>query len=312
MMISHHSRRIAISFMVVLGLSVAMITYDLSRMQIMQSKLDVITKEHNIKTSLMMAFQHGIYERQVSLRNILLMDDPFERDIGKADFNSYATNMPLNVEEKQLITDISDAMVVAYNAQLNLIDTSIYDSNDKIGKEEIDSAFKTQAVVLDMVKQMIALQKSATQKAIMDAEQSYQEVKTSTYILGGSSLIFGLFVAIFIIRLTESQTRKVRDTMTELENSRNMLEKRVDERTEQLAQARDAALASNKSKDNFLATMSHELRTPLNIIIGYSEMLEEQAIDENVKSFIPDLKKIQSSANHQLKLVSSILDISSG
>jgi len=320
MMISHHSRKIAISFMVVLGLSVAMITYDLSRMQIMQSKLDVITKEHNIKTSLMTEFQHGIYERQVSMRNILLMDDPFERDIGKADFNSYAVNivkarsdflsMSLNVEEKSLITDISAAMSVAYKAQLDLIDASIYDSIDKFGKEEIDSAFKTQAIVLDMVKQMIALQQDASRKSVMDAEQSYQEAKTSIYLLGGSSLIFGIFVAIFIIRLTESQTGKVRDTMTELENSRNLLEKRVDERTGQLAQARDAALASNKSKDNFLATMSHELRTPLNIIIGYSEMLEEQAIDENIKSFIPDLKKIQSSANHQLKLVSSILDIS--
>lgn len=55
--------------------------------------------------------------------------------------------------------------------------------------------------------------------------------------------------------------------------------------------------------------MSHELRTPLNIIIGYSEMLEEMAEEGKVHKFIPDLKKIQSAANHQLKLVSNILDI---
>ena len=37
--------------------------------------------------------------------------------------------------------------------------------------------------------------------------------------------------------------------------------------------------------------MSHELRTPLNAIIGYSEMLIEDAEDEN-EDFIPDLDKI--------------------
>ncbi len=320
MMISQHSRKIAISFMIVLGLSLAMITYDLSRMRIMQSKLDVITKEHNVKTSLMTTFQHGIYERQISLRHILLMEDPFDRDLGKTEFNSYAVNivearsdflrLPLNEKEKILITEISTAMVVAYKAQLDLIDASIYEGKVKFSRNEIDHAFKTQAVVLDMVKQMIMLQQQATKKSVMDAEQSYQEAKTSIYVLGGSSLIFGLLVAFLIIRLTESQAGDVNDAMAELEKSRNELENRVNKRTEQLAQARDVALASNKSKDNFLATMSHELRTPLNIIIGYSEMLEEQAIDENVKSFIPDLKKIQTSAHHQLKLVSSILDIS--
>lgn len=76
MMISRHSRKIAISFVIVLGLSLAMILFDLSRMNIMQSKLDVITKEHNIKSNLMMTMRHGIYERQVSLRNIMLMKDP--------------------------------------------------------------------------------------------------------------------------------------------------------------------------------------------------------------------------------------------
>lgn len=81
-------------------------------------------------------------------------------------------------------------------------------------------------------------------------------------------------------------------------------------RTDELAQARDDALASNKAKDYFLASMSHELRTPLNIIVGYSELLEEDAIDEGNKKLATDLNKILSAAHHQLVLVDSILDIS--
>lgn len=320
MIISRHSRNIAISFMIVLGLSLAMIIFDLSRMSLMQSKLDVITKEHNIKSGLMMIMQHGVYERQVSLRNIMLMTDSFERDTGRTDFNSYAlnivnarnkfSNMVLNEQEKKLLVEINATMALAYKAQINLIDASIYYDNEIIAKKELQKAFNAQKVFMGKIKQMIMLQKEATQKSVMDAEQSYRAAKTSVYILGGSSLIFGILVAILIIRLTESQTRDVNNAISEIEKTRNLLEQRVNERTEQLAQTRDIALASNKSKDSFLATMSHELRTPLNIIIGYSEILEEIAEEEKIRNFIPDLKKIQSAANHQLRLVSSILDIS--
>lgn len=320
MMISKHSRKIAISFAIVLALSLVMIVFDLSRMKLMQSKLDVITNEHNVKSALMMSMRHGIYERQVSLRNIMLMTDPFERDIGKTAFNSYALNivtardlfssMPLNDEEKKVLKQINAAMVLAYEAQINLIDTSIYNEKKKITKQDLVKAFKTQEVFMDKVRQMIMLQKQATKEAVIDAGNSYQSAKSSVYILGGSALLIGLFVAILVIRLTESQARDVNNAMSEIEESHNLLEERVEIRTKELAQVRDEALASNKAKDIFLANMSHELRTPLNIILGYSELLEEIAEDEGEKKLIPDLKKIQGAAQHQLELINSILDIS--
>ena len=70
-----------------------------------------------------------------------------------------------------------------------------------------------------------------------------------------------------------------------------------------------AAEAANAAKSTFLANMSHELRTPLNAIIGYSEMLIEDAEDEN-EDFIPDLDKINSSGKHLLGLINDILDLS--
>ena len=305
--------------MVVLGLSLAMIVFDLSRMKVMQSKLDVITKEHNIKSSLMMTIRHGIYERQVSLRNIMLMDDPFERDEGKTIFNSYAlgiiearnnfSKMQLSEDERKILEEINKAMAIAYAAQIQSIDASIY-KNKRITKKALDKTFNTQKIFIDKVKKMIMFQKHASQKAVMDAESSYNEAQSSVYILGGSSLLFGLFVAIFIIRLTESQTRDVNNAILEIEESHKLLEERVNQRTKELSEARDEALISNKTKDEFLATMSHELRTPLNIILGYSELLAEIAEDEGCKNIIPDLNRIENAAKHQLTLVNSLLDIS--
>ena len=70
-----------------------------------------------------------------------------------------------------------------------------------------------------------------------------------------------------------------------------------------------ATLAS-KTKSDFLANMSHELRTPLNAVIGYSEMLQEDAIAEGNKQVAEDLGKIHRSANHLLGLINGVLDLS--
>jgi signal transduction histidine kinase len=77
-----------------------------------------------------------------------------------------------------------------------------------------------------------------------------------------------------------------------------------------LAEAKDVAEAANRAKSQFMANMSHELRTPLNAVIGYSEMLEEEATDLGADIFIHDLQKIQHSGKHLLSMVNDVLDIS--
>src|SRR4029453_6465667 len=56
--------------------------------------------------------------------------------------------------------------------------------------------------------------------------------------------------------------------------------------------------------------MSHELRTPLNAIIGYSEMLQEEAVDLGQGGLTPDLQKIQAAGKQLLMLINDILDLS--
>ncbi len=81
-----------------------------------------------------------------------------------------------------------------------------------------------------------------------------------------------------------------------------------------LIEARDVAVEASKSKSEFLANMSHELRTPMNAIIGYSEMLieeaEEEAKEEAKITLIEDLRKIHSAGGHLLQLINDILDLS--
>jgi CheY-like chemotaxis protein len=88
------------------------------------------------------------------------------------------------------------------------------------------------------------------------------------------------------------------------------LEKKVEERTFELVQSRDLAEGANRAKSQFLANMSHELRTPLNAIMGYTDMLQEDALEQGYGHIKPDLDKIYSSARHLLGLINDILDLS--
>lgn len=79
------------------------------------------------------------------------------------------------------------------------------------------------------------------------------------------------------------------------------------ERSDNLEQARLQAEQSAEAKARFLANMSHEMRTPLNAVIGLSQKEYYKACDEQTKNFA---SLINSSGQHLLKLINSVLDLS--
>ncbi len=73
----------------------------------------------------------------------------------------------------------------------------------------------------------------------------------------------------------------------------------------ELTEARDAAEAGRRAKDEFLATMSHELRTPLNGVIGMAQVLAFSKLDPAQQA---DLATLSQSARDVLGLVDDVLD----
>lgn len=105
----------------------------------------------------------------------------------------------------------------------------------------------------------------------------------------------------------------VLERTSELEKSNEELEDEVAERRrveDELRRARDDAQEATRAKSRFLANMSHELRTPLNAVIGYSELLIEEAEEEGAEFMLGDLEKISAAGKHLLELINSVLDLS--
>ncbi|MCB9752325.1 MAG: hypothetical protein H6713_20415 [Myxococcales bacterium] len=82
-------------------------------------------------------------------------------------------------------------------------------------------------------------------------------------------------------------------------------ERRAGELLDEARVARGVAEQASRAKTQFLANMSHELRTPLNAVIGFSELLLEDADEATTE----ELESIRRAGKHLLGIISDILDL---
>lgn len=93
----------------------------------------------------------------------------------------------------------------------------------------------------------------------------------------------------------------------ELSDHRHNLEALVRERTEELREKRDEALAAANAKSEFLANMSHEIRTPMNGVIGVLSLLKDAPLKEDHRRL---LETASRSADSLMMIIDDILDFS--
>jgi signal transduction histidine kinase/CheY-like chemotaxis protein len=91
---------------------------------------------------------------------------------------------------------------------------------------------------------------------------------------------------------------------------RASLASRVEKRTTELQEANVQLAQAMRLKDEFLANVSHELRTPLNVILGNTELLQDQFYGPLTPKQARAISLVDSSGQHLLELINDILDLS--
>ncbi len=123
-----------------------------------------------------------------------------------------------------------------------------------------------------------------------------------------------MFEIIFLIIASlrsQDEMRGIANREAQLLSAYADVERQVNERTVALSYAKGMAEAANRAKSDFLANMSHEIRTPMTAIVGYAEILVNDAsVVDDPGQRVSALQTIQRNGNHLLQIINDILDLS--
>ena len=148
----------------------------------------------------------------------------------------------------------------------------------------------------DMLTSALAIYDSTADKVTF-----YDFVKDNMIVFFATAGFFALSIIGIILLLL----RKARKAEAVAKLAANDTQKLNDKLQIALKKAEDASLA----KTRFLNNMSHDIRTPMNVILGYTQLMEDELKGKGLPETLEHLEKLQQSGNLLLSIINNVLDM---
>jgi signal transduction histidine kinase/ActR/RegA family two-component response regulator len=124
----------------------------------------------------------------------------------------------------------------------------------------------------------------------------------------GVSITTEVMILLFVVAilLTARHLERAEDRRRAAEERLNEARREAERARAEAEQARGQAEEASRAKSEFLSRMSHELRTPLNAVLGFSQLLAMDELDERQREAVEQINK---GGRHLLDLINEVLDI---
>ncbi len=306
-------------FVLILSVLISASHIGMQSLEVVNQQLSQTIQRSHIETNLLLKMRDAVRKRLLSSLQSLHSQDPFELEQAWED-GVYQAASFLGARQKlnALGRDIQTVEIWEQQppllAQSRRLLNQILD-HAKQGKQtqayaQLKQAYQLNHKIVANLDVLLELSRSRADNNIQFAKNDYTQTKKQVNFFSVIAALLCLAIILFIIARIRAQQQAVNHLVTELKQVNEHLEQRVLERTSELMISRDEALEASQAKSQFLANMSHELRTPLNAVIGYSELLGEEALDSGFEIHHADLDKISHAGQYLLHLVNNVLDIS--
>lgn len=202
------------------------------------------------------------------LKTLVAMEEKDRREISTTDVVRLAQLVDRKLEELKLVAELRRQQGLEAAA------AKVAEGKGKSIMDEIRTLFEVRSIKLESSIAQI------TEVLATDLRWSFISVMATSL----SGLLAGA-VSWVMVRRADAQAR----------------------REERLTAEKRRAEMADREKSAFLATMSHEIRTPMNAILGFGELLVEEAATDKEKRYA---QSIVRSGNSLLQIINDILDLS--
>ena len=294
-----------VGFSIILLLVLLAASITLYHLAQINKEVNQIVNINSRKTESLQIMRDAMRERQVSLRDMIIHSDPFDRDHDWQRHNTSAEKF-LMARDQLISLGFTEAERREYDIlrekvtkggllQVKIIELMIEGGDIGNIEQLFQDAFKAQQNAFMQMDKLFAIQRATTREALDKTQRSYQFVTQLTFIFGVATIILGLFIAAAVISRNNHQLRLI-------QKYQGHLEEQVDQRTKELQIINKELLSYNHS-------LAHDLRTPVRAIMSFSQILQDDLKDVLTKEQAYDFERIINASDRMHTLIDDILNL---